>query len=87
MNMGGDTYSTSMGFGRAQASYPIRFQRSCLKCNSGAKHVGLSASIPVHSVTNDHLNGTCINIRWGSLDTCGSLVCFYHFFCIECKAP
>ena len=51
MNVGGDTYSTAVGFGKAQAIYKVLGSR--FKCNQGAEIVSFSASIPVHTC-NDH---------------------------------
>ena len=61
--LGGDTYSTAMELGGAQLSYQVLESR--LKCKQGAKNVSLLPSTPRYThVTNDHLNGTCIKIRW-----------------------
>ena len=51
MNVGGDTYSTAVGFGEAQAILSgsgvlLEEQSRCRKCK-------FSASIPVH-IYNDH---------------------------------
>ena len=51
MNVGGDTYSTAVGFGEAQAIHIVL--ESPFKRNQGAEIVSFSISIPVHPC-NDH---------------------------------
>ena len=77
MNVGGDTYSTAMGFGELQ---PIFLSGSGVSFHvkSRRRKCKFSASIPVH---------TC-KYTLGHFSTCHDyVVCIYHFVHSLCASP